>query len=105
MVIWLSAAFLVIAIVGSVAVAASHGWRLWKTVSGATRRFGEATARVTATAAAAEQRAQSLTENTERLSRATERLQESLAELAVLRGAADDVSAALRTMRVFVPSK
>jgi HAMP domain-containing protein len=105
MLIWLCAAFLVVAILGSLAVAATRGWRLWKTVGATTSRLGNAVEHVSKTAAAAERNATSLTENTERLSRALERLQESLAELAVLRGATDDVTSALRAVRAFVPTK
>jgi hypothetical protein len=103
MLIWLCAAFLVVAVLGSMAFAATRGWRLWKTVGGTMRRIGDAVEHVVATAAAAEQRATSLTENSERLNRATARLQESLAELAVLRGATDDVTDALRAVRTFMP--
>jgi hypothetical protein len=103
--IWLCAAFLVVAVLGSLAVAATRGWRLWKTVSGTMGRIGDAVEHVVAATATAEQRATSLTENTERLNAGVVRLQESLAELAVLRGAADEFGEQLRTLRAFVPTK
>jgi hypothetical protein len=105
MLIWLCGAFLVLAVFGSLAVAATRGWRLWKTVSGTMGRMTDAVEHVTASAATAEQRATSLTENTERLNRGVVRLQESLAELAVLRGAADEFGEQLRVLRAYMPTK
>ena len=105
MLIWLCAAFLVVALLGSIAVAATRGWRLWKTFSAVSKRTGDAVEQVAATAATAEQRVTSLSANTERLTRAIEHLQESLAELAVIRAAANEVRDGVAAVRGVVPRK
>ncbi len=105
MVLWLCGAFLAVALIGSITVAATRGWRLWKTFGAVSKSAGDAVAAVTATAATAEERVLSLGANTERLTRAIEHLQESLAELAVIRAAAKDVQDAVNSVRAFAPSK
>jgi len=104
-VIWVTLAFCVLAVAGSIAYAAVRAWRLWKTVRATSRRATEAVGRVTASAAAAEEHAVSLTAGTERLTAAIERLQASLAELAVIRAAASETSALLAAIRGVVPRK
>ncbi|HEX3805450.1 MAG TPA: hypothetical protein VHV52_01605 [Gaiellaceae bacterium] len=103
--IWLPAAFLVIAVLGSAAYAAVRGWRLWRTFRATARRAGDAIERVTTTAAKAEEHALSLTGNVERLTRAADHLQESLAELAVIRAAAAEARAPIDAVRGIVPTK
>ncbi|HEX4526918.1 MAG TPA: hypothetical protein VH108_09295, partial [Gaiellaceae bacterium] len=56
-------------------------------------------------AAAAEEHSAALATNQERLGQATEHLQASLAQLAVLRAAADEVRAKFDRLRRVVPSK
>jgi hypothetical protein len=104
-VIWIALAFCLLAVIGSVAFASVRAWRLWRTVRATSTRATEAVGRVTASAAAAEQHAVSLTAGTERLAAATERLQASLAELAVLRAAASETGALLVSIRGLGPRK
>jgi len=103
--IWLCAAFLVVAVVGGATVAGLRGWRLYKAFRDTSSRTADAVARVTDAAMQAERRATSLAESTERLNRAIARLQESLAELAVLRAATDDVRNWIAVVRALVPTK
>jgi hypothetical protein len=105
MLLWLPLAFLVVAIVGSLAVAALRAWRLWRTTRSLSRRLTEAIGRVTAASASAEERATALTGATERLGGAVARLQRSLAELAVLQEAAGEARAAYAAFRGIVPTK
>ena len=105
MLIWLCAAFLVVAVVGGAVYAGLRGWRLYKAFRDLSSRTADAVARGADAAATAERRALSLTESTERLNRAIARLQESLAELAVLRAATDDARSWISAVRALVPTK
>jgi hypothetical protein len=104
-VIWLTASFLVVAIVASLGYAATRGWRLWRTFRRTTGRLTDAMGRVAATAAEAEQHAVGLSAGSERLAAASERLQRSLAELGVLRAAAKESRAAWSSLRGTMPRK
>ncbi len=102
---WISLLFLVLAVVGSIAVAASRGLRAWRTF----RRFSKTTSAaiggVLETAAEAEQHAVAFTEGTEKLSAALARLQESRAQLAVIQAAATEARSTLFAFRGAVPRK
>ena len=102
---WLSLAFFIVAIVGSIGVAAMRGWRLWRTFSGASRQADDALARLTASAAAAEARANSLDAHSERLATAIASLQDALAEFQAIRAAAAEPLALLAEIRGIVPHK
>ena len=101
---WLSLAFLVLALVGSITVAVLRALRTWRTFKGFSSAAGAAVERVTATAADAERHAVALGDNGERLNAAVARLQESLAHLAVLRAAAADARAVF-DIRTRLPRK
>src|SRR2546423_12569686 len=73
-VIWAALAFCIVAVAGSTAYAGTHAWRLWRTFRGTARAAGEAIDRVSASAAAAEEHAVSLSAGSERLPPATSRL-------------------------------
>jgi hypothetical protein len=103
--IWIAVAFCLVAVLGSLAYAALHALRLWRTSKAVSQRAADAVAAVTASAARAEGRAQGLTEKSERLAAATARLQASLGELAAIRRAAAEPQALLRSVRGAVPRK
>jgi len=104
-VFWLSLAFFIGALAGSIGFAAMRGWRLWRTFAGASQRADDALVRVTASAAAAEARANSLNVHSERLATAIASLQEALAELQAIRAAAAEPLAMLAAIRGVVPRK
>jgi len=104
-VFWLALAFCLVAVIGSIGYAAIRAWRLWKTIRGTARAANYEVSRVMSAAAAAEERAVSLTAGTERLSTAITDLQGSLEELAVLRAAADEPRSLLASIRGVVPRK
>jgi cell shape-determining protein MreC len=103
--IWISALVLVLAIVGSAVVLVLHARRAWRTFRSFADTTAEALTAVERAAAAAEARAASLTQDTARLQAAITRLEESLAHLAVLRGAAGDLRATVTGLRGAVPRK
>jgi hypothetical protein len=103
--IWGALAFCVLAVLGSLTYVALSGLRLWRTFRATARRATAGLERVTASAAAAEEHALGLTAGTERLATATSRLQEALAELAVIRTAAAEPRALLKSVRGIVPGK
>jgi hypothetical protein len=103
--IWLALAFCIVAVTGSIAYAAVRAWRLWKTVRTTSGRATEAAGRLMASASVAEQHASSLTAGTGRLADALENLQASLAELAVIRAAADEPRKVIASIRGLVPRK
>ena len=105
MVFWLALAFCLLAVIGSIAYAATRAWRLWKTARATAKAADEAVGRVMTAAAAAEERAVSLTAGTERLSAAVAHLQRSLEELAVIRAAAAEPRTLLASIRGLVPRK
>jgi hypothetical protein len=59
-VIWIALAFCIVAVLGSIAYAATRAWRLYKTFRGTARAAAAAVGRVTESAAAAEAHATSL---------------------------------------------
>ena len=102
---WLALAFCLVAVVGSIGYASTRAWRLWKTVRSTAKAATDAAGRVMTSAAAAEERAVSLTAGTERLSTAITHLQGSLEELAVIRAAADEPRSLLESIRGLAPRK
>ena len=102
---WISLLFLVVAIVGSMAVAASRGLRAWRTFKRFSHTTSAAIAGVLQTAAEAERHAVAFTEGTEKLSAALTRLEESRAELAVIQAAATEARSSLTSLRGAVPRK
>jgi hypothetical protein len=104
-VIWASVAFLIVAVAGSIGYAVTRAWRLWKTFRALLDASAHDMARVSASAAAAEQRATSLSRHAARLQAATGRLQDALAELAVLQDALAEARAGLAVVRGVVPRK
>ena len=105
MLFWASLAFFLVAILGSLVVAALRALRLWRTVRGTARRATESIGKVAEAAAAAERRATALTAKSDRLGAAVTHLQESLAELAVIRGAVAESQTLLGALRGAVPRK
>jgi hypothetical protein len=103
--VWISLAFLVVALVGSIATAAVRGLRLWRGFRAVSGAVSSALDDVSRRAAEAERRAVALGEHGEGLQAAVERLRESLAQLAVLRSAATDARATLFAFRGVVPRK
>jgi hypothetical protein len=102
---WLSLVFLLVAAVASVSLAAFRGLRLWRSFRSFSDLAETALDDVMRNAAVAEERANSLTKNQERLTRAVAHLQASLAQLAVLRAAANETRAGFDRLRGIVPSK
>ncbi|HEV7640375.1 MAG TPA: hypothetical protein VGO39_05900 [Gaiellaceae bacterium] len=102
---WLSLLFLVVAMVGSIAVAVSRGLHAWRTFRRFSKTASSAIAEVLDTAAEAERHAVAFTEGTEKLSAALARLEESRAELAVIQAAADEAKSSLFAFRGAVPRK
>jgi len=102
---FLALTFLIVAIVGSLAVAASRAWRLWKTFRGVSGRTADALGALADKGAATEQRALGLSGTSERLTEATARLQTTLAEFAVIRTAAAEPRALFASLRGAVPRK
>ena len=102
---WISLLFLVLALVGSIAFAATRALHVWRTF----RRFSRATSAaiggVLETAAEAERHAVAFTEGTEKLSAALARLEESRARLAVIQAAATQARTSLLAFRGAVPRK
>ncbi|MCW2963476.1 MAG: hypothetical protein JWO17_728 [Actinomycetia bacterium] len=102
---WVSLLFLVVAIVGSIAVAVSRGLHTWRTFRRFSKTTSAAIGEVLETAAEAERHAVAFTEGTEKLSAALERLEESRTELAVIQAAAAEAKASLFAFRGAVPRK
>jgi hypothetical protein len=102
---WLALAFCIVATLGGAAIAGIRAFRLWRTISGASRAAGDAVASVLDSAAAAETRAVGLSGGGARLEVATTRLQTSLAELAAIRAALGEAQGLLGRLRGIVPSK
>jgi hypothetical protein len=97
--------FLVVAIVGTGVLLVLRGLRLLRNVKSLTRTASEAISSVMATAAGAETHAAALSDQVERLTLASEHLQASLARLAVLRAAADQLRRSVTGLRGAVPRK
>ena len=103
--VWICLGFCLVAAAGSLAVAATHGWRLWRAFRGLSGRVTDALGAVERSAASAESHAAGLGEGTERLNAAIARLQISLAKLAAIGGAAAEARSLLAAARGVVPRK
>ena len=101
----ISLLFLVVAIVGSIAVAAARGLRAWRTFKRCSRTTSGAIAGVLERAAEAERHAAAFTEGTEKLSAALAHLEQSRAELAVIQAAATEARSPFNSLRGAVPRK
>jgi hypothetical protein len=102
---WFSLLFLVVAIIGSAAVAFVRGRTLWRTIRLVGGKLTESLEAVERSAASAETRAVALADGSERLEASLARLEKSLAQLAVLRGAVDELRAGMKGARGAVPRK
>jgi cytochrome c biogenesis protein ResB len=102
---WFPIAFLFLALAVSLIVLTRRGLRTWRSLRAFTASAEQALDAVNASAAKAETHAATFTAATERLERAQARLSASLAELAVLRAAADEVRASVSRVRGLVPRK
>ncbi|MFL5962403.1 MAG: hypothetical protein ACJ757_05865 [Gaiellaceae bacterium] len=102
---WISLLFLLVALLGSVAIAAYRGLRVWRSFRRLSKTISAAVRKVLETAAEAERHAVALSEGTERLSAALARLEESRAELAVIEAAAGEARSSLLSFRGTVPRK
>jgi hypothetical protein len=103
--IYAALAFLVVAVVGSAAYAATRGWRLYRTFRATAGNASAAIGRVAEAAAKAESHAAALPGTTEALATANARLKRALDELAVLRNAAARPQSLLASIRGTVPRK
>jgi len=102
---WAALTFLIVAGLCSITLAVTRAWRVWKALGNLTNTLTPALEKVSVSAAAAEERANSLDLHTTRLEAASMRLQQSLAELAVLRAAAGEARAAFKTAEAVMPRK
>jgi hypothetical protein len=102
---WYPFIFLALALAGSLTVATRRGLRTWRTFRAFSSSTEQAIGTVNTSAEQAEAHAAAFTAATERLERAQARLQESLAELAVLRAAAEEVRASLAGVRGLIPRR
>jgi flagellar hook-basal body complex protein FliE len=102
---WIALGILLVALITSVSLALRSALRMWRNARTFSDTAQSALDDVMQSAAAAEEHSASLATNQERLDKATEHLQASLAQLAVLRAAADEVRAKFDRLRRVVPSK
>ena len=102
---WFPVGFLLLALAGSLAVLTRKGLRMWRSFRTFSSSMEQALAAVDAAATEAEAHATAFTAATERLERARTRLAASLAELAVLRAAVDEVRSSIRRVTFLVPRK
>jgi hypothetical protein len=102
---WFPAGFLVLALAGSLTVLFVRGRTAWRAFSSFSSAAELALDEINASAASAEQHAAAFAAASERLEHARARLSQSLAELAVLRAAADEVRARIKRTRGLVPHK
>ncbi|MDX6453550.1 MAG: hypothetical protein QOH16_3599 [Gaiellaceae bacterium] len=102
---WISLLFLVVAVVGSIAYAATRALGAWRTFRRFSRTTSAAIGGVLETAAEAEGHALAFTEGTEKLSAALARLEQSRARLAVIQAAASQARTSLSSLRGAVPRK
>ena len=89
----------------SLVVLTRRGLRTWRSLRAFTASAEQALDAVNASAAQAETHGTALAAATERLEQAQARLKRSLAELAVLRAAANEVSTTVSRVRGLVPRK
>jgi hypothetical protein len=102
---WISLLFLVVAVVGSIAYAASRALQAWRTFRRFSKKTSTAIGGVLETAAEAERHAVAFTEGTQKLTAALAQLERSRAELAVIQAAANEARSSLSVLRGAVPRK
>src|SRR5258708_36909111 len=102
---WISVLFLVVAVVGSIAVAATRGLRAWRTFRRFSRTTSAAIGGVLETATQAERHAVGFTEGTGKLSAALAHLEHSPAERPVIQAAAAEARSSLGALRGVLPRK
>jgi uncharacterized membrane protein len=102
---WISLLFLVLALVGSIALAASRALRAWRTFKRFSKTTSAAIEGVLETAAEAERHAVAVAEGTQKLSAALARLEESRAQLAAIQAAAAEARSTLFAFQGAVPRK
>ena len=102
---WIALGFLLVALISSLTLAFRSALRLWRSARTFSRRAGAALDEVVQSKAVVDEHSASLAANQERLTNAIEHLQTSLAQLAVLRAAADEARANFDRLRRVVPSK
>jgi hypothetical protein len=105
LVTWICLLFLVVALVGSIAFAATRGLRAWRTFRRFSRTTSAAIDAVLETAAEAERHAVAFAEGTEKLSAALAHLEQSRARLAVIQAAATHARSSFTSARAAVPRK
>jgi hypothetical protein len=103
--VWLALAFALLVLLGAPVVAALRAWRTLKTFKQVARHASEVVEEVARRAARTEERALAATEGAERLSTAVTHLQGSLAELQVIKAAADETRAGLGRITGLRPRK
>lgn len=103
--VWIALGLGFVASVGGIAYAATHALRGWRTFRAVSSSVTEALATVGAAATATAEHAAAVSERSADVAAATARLQESLAELATLRQAADRTRASIRLVTGLVPHK
>ena len=103
--VWIALAFLLVALVATPAVAGLRALKTWRSLRSFAGAIAAALDDVMDKGTAAEEHATALTANAERLAKATEHLQASLAQLALLRSAADEARATVARFRGAVPTK
>src|SRR4051794_33569875 len=102
---WYPVIFLAVALAGSLTVATRRGLRTWRTFRAFSSSAEQALGTVNSAAEQAEKHTAAFAGAPGRLERARGRLQESLAELAVLRAAAEEVGASLAGVRSLIPRR
>jgi hypothetical protein len=103
--VWISLAFFVVALVGSVTYVVLHGLRTRRAARSFSESAEEGLAALEAGTARMERATASLEEKSERLAAATAQLHKSRAELAVLTAAAGDLGTDLNAIRRTLPRK
>jgi hypothetical protein len=104
-VVWIALAAGVLASVGGAAHAGRRGWRGWKTFRATGSAVTGALDDLAAKAAATAEHATATVERGAEIAAANARLQESLAELQVLRSAADRARGTLDWIQLLRPTK
>jgi hypothetical protein len=103
--VWPALAIALVALFGAPVVAAMRAWRTLKTFKAVARHASEVVEEVARSAAQTEERALAATQGAERLANAVTHLQGSLAELQVLKTAADETRTGLGRITGLRPRK
>jgi hypothetical protein len=103
--VWIALGLGLLATLAGGAFAASRALRGWRTFRAVSRSVSDALAKLTASATATADRAATVAGRSGEVAAASARLERSLAELAVLRHAADQARASARRVTGLVPRK